>query len=55
MKPYILNRILLALGVNPHNELEIISWNNFLMFKKVIVNRDAPNYEIVDFVMKVIF
>ena len=55
IKPFIVNRILLALGINPQNQLEMITWNHFLSFKKLLVYREAQNCDIVDFVIKVAY
>ena len=50
---FIVDRVLLLLGINPNNELDLVNWKQFSTFKHVLVNRDAPNNEIVDFIVKV--
>ena len=51
---FVVDRVLLVLGINPNNELEIVNWKQFSLFKRVLVNRDAPNNEIVEFIAKVV-
>ena len=47
------NRILLAFGLNPYNNMSKINWETFLKFKKVIVIREASLKENVEFLANV--
>ena len=50
----IVERLLLALEINIYNkEYEIITWEQFFRFKKILVIKDTSNYELVCFVIKV--
>lgn len=53
VKPFIADRILLALGINPRSELGLVSWENFKRFKEILIHRDAEHEDIVNFVTKV--
>ena len=48
------DRILLALGVNPTNQFNVIDWEHFKSFKSLLVSKDTSLEEMVDFVLRVI-
>ena len=53
-KNLVVKRLLLALGINIYNkEYEIITWEQFLKLKKILIYKDASNNELVSFVIKV--
>lgn len=50
---FILSRILLAIGANPDNDLDVITWDQFLKFKNLVAYKDAPEDEMINFTVKV--
>jgi len=52
-KKTIINRVLLALGVNLTSEYPTINLHQFQTLKRMFVYRDLPNSEMIDFVIKV--
>ena len=53
-KKFIVDRILLSLGTNPSNELSRITWDKFFLFKQILVSKEAPLVELINFMIHVI-
>jgi len=51
-KKFIVDRILLSLGLNPSNELSMVTWEKFCAFKQILVSKDAPVNDIINFMIK---
>lgn len=54
-KKFIVDRILLSLGLNPSNELSMVNWEKFYAFKQILVSKDAPIYDLINFMIQVFF
>jgi len=54
-KKFIIDRVLLALDINPSNDASVINWDKFLEFKKLLITKDATLQKSVEFMIKVKF
>lgn len=52
-KKLIVDRILLSLGANPSNDLSMITWDKFFLFKQILVSKEAPLPDLINFMIQV--
>lgn len=50
----IVDRILLALNMDPNKELIPLGWEEYLKFTKILVHYEAPRPDLVKFIINVI-
>lgn len=52
-KPSVMTRILLALGMNPHEEYSKVRWSEYFLFNRIVVDQSASVIDSVNFIVKV--
>ncbi|EAR99711.2 phospholipase/carboxylesterase family protein (macronuclear) [Tetrahymena thermophila SB210] len=51
-KPSIMNRVFLALDINPYEEFSKIKWEQYHLFNKIVIDQSASVIDTINFIVK---